>query len=151
MSADSLRQFTMSCSSKQLLYIWSRNLWIINMAQDFGHVRLCQQNSPNLTKLETGAKTMFVLLPACLGACDLHLFLTKRASRNSSLLWARFGLPGLHNQMCPSFIYGKKSVISSHTYCVAPGFPKKTKHSLYVCPESPHIQQQNRNIKTMFI
>jgi hypothetical protein len=64
------------------------------MAQDFGHVRLCQQNSPNLTKLETGAKTMFVLLSACLGACDLHLFLTKRASRNSSLLWARFGLPG---------------------------------------------------------
>jgi hypothetical protein len=34
---------------------------------------------------------------------------------------------------------------------VAPGFPKKTKHSLYVCPGSPHIQQQNRNIKTMFI
>jgi hypothetical protein len=34
---------------------------------------------------------------------------------------------------------------------VMPGFPKKTKHSLYVCLESPHIQQQNRNIKTMFI
>jgi hypothetical protein len=23
---------------------------------------------------------------------------------------------------------------------VTPGFPKKTKHSLYVCPGSPHIQ-----------
>jgi hypothetical protein len=34
---------------------------------------------------------------------------------------------------------------------VTPSFPKKTKHSLYVCPGSPHIQQQNRNIKTMFI
>jgi hypothetical protein len=34
---------------------------------------------------------------------------------------------------------------------VAPSFPKKTKHSLHVCPGSPHIQQQNRNIKTMFI
>jgi hypothetical protein len=34
---------------------------------------------------------------------------------------------------------------------VTPGFLKKTKHSLYVCPRSPHIQQQNRDIKTIFI
>jgi hypothetical protein len=34
---------------------------------------------------------------------------------------------------------------------VVPGFSKKTKHSLYVCLESLHMQQQNRNIKTMFI
>jgi hypothetical protein len=34
---------------------------------------------------------------------------------------------------------------------VASSFPKMTKHSLYVCPGSSHIQQKNRNIKTMFI
>jgi len=54
------------------------------MAEDFDRVWLRQQNSPHLAKPEAGAKIVFVLLPACLGACDLHLFLTKRASRNSS-------------------------------------------------------------------
>jgi hypothetical protein len=40
-----------------------------------------------------------------------------------------------------------KKLGETDKWTVAPGFPKKTKHSLYVCPESPHIQQQNERYK----
>jgi len=47
------------------------------MAEDFGRVWLRQQNSPHLAKPEAGAKIVFVLLLACLGACGFPHFLMK--------------------------------------------------------------------------